>query len=180
MLPRRFTGRDGSVCTVRLAAPMDALAMIAVLDMVGAEGSYILYEPGEATPQSLARGIETVEKSGGLYLAAERQQKLVGHLRLVRPESAKLRHTASLAMALAPVARELGLGRALMEEALEWAGRQGVVRINLSVFASNTRAIKLYEQNGFVVEGVRRGQFLLQGRLEDEVMMGHVSQPPAL
>jgi ribosomal protein S18 acetylase RimI-like enzyme len=45
-----------------------------------------------------------------------------------------------------------GVGRALMEHAEAWARARGHRRITLSVFESNRRAQRLYEEAGFAVE----------------------------
>jgi hypothetical protein len=47
----------------------------------------------------------------------------------------------------------------------------GFERIELDVFASNVRARALYEQVGFVEEGVRRRACQLDGQYDDDVIM---------
>jgi ribosomal protein S18 acetylase RimI-like enzyme len=51
--------------------------------------------------------------------------------------------------------RGRGLGRRLMETAEEWARRQGLPRISLSVGVHNTFGQRLYETLGYQVETVR-------------------------
>lgn len=48
-------------------------------------------------------------------------------------------------------------------------------RIELSVYAFNTRAIRAYEKAGFVHEGVRRKALYWDGRYHDEIEMGLLS-----
>lgn len=55
--------------------------------------------------------------------------------------------------------------------AIASAVAQGMERIELEVFASNARAIRLYERLGFVTEGVKRGARKLDGVYEDNVLM---------
>lgn len=45
-------------------------------------------------------------------------------------------------------------------------------RIELDVFAENTRARRVYEKVGFVVEGTRRQAYYRRGRYTDVVLMG--------
>lgn len=45
-------------------------------------------------------------------------------------------------------------------------------RVMLKAFAFNPRAIASYEKNGFVKEGVLRGQIFRQGEYHDEIVMG--------
>jgi ribosomal protein S18 acetylase RimI-like enzyme len=51
------------------------------------------------------------------------------------------------------MARGHGVGRALFRAAVDEARRQGARRITLRVLGHNTPARKLYESEGFVVEG---------------------------
>ncbi len=48
-----------------------------------------------------------------------------------------------------------GLGHRLMEVAEEWARRQGLLRVSLSIGARNTLGQKLYESLGYQVETLR-------------------------
>jgi RimJ/RimL family protein N-acetyltransferase len=48
----------------------------------------------------------------------------------------------------------------------------GLNRIELSVWAFNTRARRAYEKAGFVEEGVRREAAFVNGEFADEVVMG--------
>ena len=70
-------------------------------------------------------------------------------------------------MGLLPEYRGKGLGRKLAERAISDARARGIERIELEVFASNTRAIQLYEKLGFAHEGVKRKGRKLDGAYED-------------
>ena len=48
-----------------------------------------------------------------------------------------------------PAYRGLGVGRALLERAEEYARSLGVTKIQLEVLANNTNALKLYTSDGF-------------------------------
>jgi len=63
------------------------------------------------------------------------------------------------------------VGRALVEAAKWEAHRRGATKLTLRVLAPNTGARRLYEACGFVVEGVLVGEFLLDGRPVDDVLM---------
>jgi putative acetyltransferase len=73
------------------------------------------------------------------------------------------------------VAREWrgqGIGTRLLESAIQWARETGVVtRIELFVFARNTRAIRLYERFGFVIEGRRHRSVYEDGQYMDDLLM---------
>ena len=57
---------------------------------------------------------------------------------------------------------------ALLDLADNW---MHVIRVELTVFADNERAIAVYEKQGFAQEGVRRMQYRTGGTFRDEVLM---------
>jgi GNAT superfamily N-acetyltransferase len=64
-----------------------------------------------------------------------------------------------------------GLGRRLLAAALDEALRGGARKVSLRVLAPNARARSLYESCAFVVEGVLRREFLLDGAYVDDLLM---------
>ena len=63
-----------------------------------------------------------------------------------------------------PEARRAGLGRALIEGALDSARERGCVRIELDVDEDNDPALALYAAAGFSLESKGRGRTLVAGR----------------
>ncbi|MCH0543364.1 GNAT family N-acetyltransferase [Streptomyces sp. MUM 203J] len=98
----------------------------------------------------------------------------VGYVRVVEPtplpSNAHVRQIQGLVVAES--ARGRGLARALLRAACDEARRQGASRITLRVLAHNRPARRLYESEGFTVEGVLPGEFLLEGVHVDDVLMG--------
>jgi ribosomal protein S18 acetylase RimI-like enzyme len=81
------------------------------------------------------------------------------------------RHVATLGLAVAAEHRGRGIGAALMAEALRWAERAGVEKVELSVYPSNAPAIALYRRFGFVDEGRLVRQSRKSTGYEDEILM---------
>lgn len=104
---------------------------------------------------------------------------LLGYVRLVPPTPlACNRHVRQIqGLAVAERARGRGVGRSLLRAACDEAGRQGAERITLRVLSHNAPARALYEAEGFVVEGVLPGEFRLEGRYVDDVLMGRALGP---
>ncbi len=84
---------------------------------------------------------------------------VVGEAEIRRYTQAGLRHIGHIGIGVQPDCQGVGLGRAMMEWLIDWArvglGR-GIIRLDLSVFHNNVRAIRLYESLGFVREGLRK------------------------
>jgi ribosomal protein S18 acetylase RimI-like enzyme len=103
---------------------------------------------------------------------------VVGWCDIERHGREGFRHAGRLGIGMLAEARGRGLGRRLMTEAIEAARRQGMERIELEVFASNTRAIALYQSLGCEREGLKRRARKLDGEYDDDVLMALLLHPP--
>jgi RimJ/RimL family protein N-acetyltransferase len=74
-------------------------------------------------------------------------------------------------LAVDPRFRGRGIGRQLVTRAQREARRRGAHKLGLRVLAPNASARRLYESCGFEVEGVLRGEFILEGAPTDDVLM---------
>jgi ribosomal protein S18 acetylase RimI-like enzyme len=110
----------------------------------------------------------------GDHLVAELGGTVVGYLRLARPTSLACQtHVRQIqGLAVADQARGTGVARALLRAAQDEARCRGARRLTLRVLGHNTPARKLYESEGFVVEGILPEEFLLDGEYVDDVLMG--------
>ncbi|WP_069770828.1 GNAT family N-acetyltransferase [Streptomyces sp. LUP30] len=108
------------------------------------------------------------------YLVAELDGRVVGYLRLVVPTSLACNtHVRQIqGLAVLDEARGRGVARALLRAAVETTRRQGARRLTLRVLGHNAPARRLYESEGFLVEGVLPEEFLLDGKYVDDVFMG--------
>ena len=89
------------------------------------------------------------------------------------------RHVMNLGIAVHPEAQGQGVGRALMQALCDWADQWGqVLRIELTVFVDNPRAIALYQRFGFRQEGRHVGYALRQGRYVDVFAMARLHPDP--
>lgn len=94
--------------------------------------------------------------------------------------SVRRRHAMSLGITVARSHQGQGVGQALMTALLDYADNWAqVLRIELTVYHDNQRAIRLYERHGFFPEGRLRAYALRNGRFEDVLTMArlHPRQP---
>ncbi|MGW0999070.1 N-acetyltransferase family protein [Streptomyces sp. NPDC002520] len=108
------------------------------------------------------------------FLVAALDEGIAGYIRLAHPTRlASNTHVLSIqGFAVAETARGLGVGRRLIRAAVDEARRRGARRLTLRVLGHNTPARKLYESEGFVVEGIQPEEFFLAGAYVDDVLMG--------
>jgi L-amino acid N-acyltransferase YncA len=83
-----------------------------------------------------------------------------------------LGHVARMGMAVAKAHRGKGIGRRLMEAVIDKARRNGIEKIELSVYSTNQGAAALYLSAGFVVEGRKVKARLVDGTYDDILLMG--------
>ncbi|MEU8076725.1 GNAT family N-acetyltransferase [Catellatospora citrea] len=82
-------------------------------------------------------------------------------------------------LVVAEQARRMSIASALLSAAERLAGSQGAKKVGLRVLATNTGAIRLYEQHGYAVEGRYLEEFLIDGTYVDDISMGKRLTPPA-
>lgn len=122
-----------------------------------------------------------VAGSPELQLVAEREGRLVGSAGLHGVgASLRRRHAMGLGISVTAAAQGQGVGHALMTALLDYADNWAqVLRLELSVFHDNARAIRLYERHGFEHEGRCKAYALRHGVYEDVLLMArlHPRQP---
>ena len=96
------------------------------------------------------------------------------------------RHVMMLGISVARHAQRKGVGNALMTALCDFADNwSGVLRIELTVFDDNARAIALYRKFGFELEGTHCAYALRDGRYATALTMARLHpkqplvQPPA-
>jgi ribosomal protein S18 acetylase RimI-like enzyme len=106
-------------------------------------------------------------------LVATLDGRIVGYTKLARATSLVASdHVQTVnGLAVDDEVRRRGVGRALIEAAAAEARARGARRLTLRVLGPNLAARHLYESAGFVVEGIQREEFFVDGRYVDDVLM---------
>lgn len=169
--------------SIRRCLPSDAAA---ITRMNGDDRVYpgLLQLPyaSEARWKAVLEGNE-VPGNTDLVLVAEMKGEVVSCAGLHGVGKAlRRRHAMSLGIAVLPEAQGQGVGKAMMEALTDYADNWGqVLRIELTVYADNARAIRLYERSGFGHEGRHRAYALRQGQYVDTLSMARLHpNPPQL
>jgi RimJ/RimL family protein N-acetyltransferase len=158
---------------VRRATPADAADLLALAQAVGLEPEGWLIQTNErrrlADERRYLRAVRRTPHAA--VFVAEAPEGIVGRLSVARDPHPASRHVADLGLMVAAGRRRRGIGRALLEQAVEWARETGISKLELHVFPHNAPALALYESFGFVKEGYRRRHYRRGGELVDAVLM---------
>lgn len=163
--------KDGRTATIRPAVPDDAESITEYVNLIGAEGRFVLRERATWSIDEERRTLAAADGRQSAFFVAEVSGRLSGLITLARGRWAKDAHVAEFGMSCLPECRGVGLGTALLVRGLQWARSVGVRKLTLEVFATNDRAIGLYRKMGFAEEARLKGQYLIDGEPVDEILM---------
>jgi ribosomal protein S18 acetylase RimI-like enzyme len=142
----------------------------AALDVVARERKYLSFleaPPIESSRQFIGESIAR----GHPHFVALDGGRVVGWCDVTPRERPTTQHSGVLGIGVLPEWRGGGVGRQLIEHALEASRAFPLARVELAVRADNDRAIALYRRIGFEVEGRRRHAMLVDGVYYDDIIM---------
>lgn len=131
------------------------------------------YEEAIARINPLERTATNLDAAGSSTLGAFIDNELVGVMTVLGEGAPKLRHRVNLlAVYVTPRVRGQQIGQALLEATIEHAKTwPGVEKMNLTVVATNTPAIRLYEKAGFKTFGLEHHAMKVDNKYVDELYM---------
>ena len=164
---------------IRRARPADAAALVALAREVGSEPEGWLISTSDwRGVGDERRYLRSVRRSStAAVFVAEAPEGLVGRLSVARDPHPASAHVADLGLMVAAAHRRRGIGKALLEQAVEWARTARVSKLELHVFPYNEPALSLYRAFGFVEEGYRRRHYSRGGEYVDAILMAYHLAP---
>jgi RimJ/RimL family protein N-acetyltransferase len=162
---------------IRGADPSDAEQLTRLAEAVSAEpGGWLISTGGEwRSVGDERRYLKALRRypHAAVFVAERDDGALVGRLSVSRDTHPASSHVADLGLMVASDTRRQGVGRALLQAAVEWARGAGVRKLELHVFPWNDAAISLYEAFGFEREGYRKGHYHRAGEDVDAILMAY-------
>ena len=162
---------------IRPADPADAEQLTRLAEAVSAEPEgWLISLGGEwRSVGEERRYLKALRRfpHAAVYVAERDDGALVGRLSVARDTHPASAHVADLGLMVAKDARRQGVGRALLEAAVDWARGAGVRKLELHVFPWNEAAIALYERFGFEREGYRKAHYRRGGEDVDAILMAY-------
>jgi putative acetyltransferase len=156
----------------RRATPADAEAFVGVLAIVAEERRWIGTEPGFDVEERIERVRASIQTGEPRWVLEDDDGTVIGSLGLHSTHAAGV---LSLGMSIVAEARGRGGGRVLMDTALHHLATTDAHKLELEVWPDNGRAISLYVQYGFEVEGLRRDHYRRRdGSLRSSLIMARL------
>jgi L-phenylalanine/L-methionine N-acetyltransferase len=160
---------------IRKAEPGDAPQLVSLAEAVGREeGRWILSAETWRSIADERRYVKSVYRhpDAAVYVADE-DGRVLARMSLSRDPHPASRHVADLGLMVDEGHRRRGIGKLLLEAAVEWARIAGVTKLELHVFPWNEPALRLYESFGFEREGYRKAHYERDGELVDAILMAY-------
>jgi len=161
---------------IRSAAMNDAKQLSEVRVQIDGETEYLDRESGEGFIDE--EGFKQLimkdsEASNHLFLVAEVNGEIVGFSRCEGSSLKRLSHKVEFGVCVLKSYWGYSIGKNLLKESIRWADANHIKKMNLAVLETNKKAIKLYESEGFEVEGILKNDKLLSdGNYYHTVLMG--------
>lgn len=103
------------------------------------------------------------------------EESIIGTAGLTICANPRMRHSASIGIMVHKDFHNQGVGTKLMEAILDMADNWlMLIRVELTVFTDNAKAIHLYEKLGFETEGTKRKAAIRNGEYTDELLMSRI------
>ena len=168
--------KNGQNIVLRSPNTFDAEQLLNHMRLTSAETEFMSRYPEEITVsvESQSRFLQMIENDpDDFMLAAYIDGRMIGNAAVTRVRNnLKYRHRANFGISLQKEVCNVGLGTLMMQEILEIVKKSVFEQLELTVFADNMRAIRLYEKVGFLKTGVLpRAYRLKDGSYHDEVQM---------
>ena len=157
---------------VRRASAEDAGGIARILDVVTAERVHSAIDRAWPTDQQRAY-LASLSPREAFHVAVAPSGEIVGYqsLDLYSPILPTMAHVGAVGTFLLPGWRGRGAGRALFSATRQFAEGAGYRKLVIQVRASNQAAQRFYGRLGFTECGRLRAQVLVDGQMDDEVVM---------
>lgn len=178
-----FLLKDGRKAVLRNPKEEDIPGLLDYLIVSAGETDFIMRYPEECskcTPEWEAQWIKQNNSSEhSVALVCEVDGKIAGNCNVSRAPWLKIRHRASVAIALLSEFWGQGIGTKMFEEMIRIAESwEDVSQMELEFVEGNGRARGLYEKMGFRITGVRPNAIRLKdGSLRNEYLMVRELRP---
>jgi len=174
----RFRARDGRNVVLRTPRWEDLDDLLELINSLVEEGAEIYRDTKVSREEELdwlAKTLVSLEKDEVFFLAAEVDGKVVASSDVHRLRGYES-HVGVLGIVTKNGYRDFGIGTEMMKRLVEQSQKMGLKVLTLTAFASNSRAIHVYEKFGFAETGRVPKKHFKDGHYIDQVIMTKVME----
>jgi len=170
----QFTAQDGTQVILRTLKWEDLDDLLDVINTLIEESAEIEYDTHmtrDAEADWLASTLANFEKDKVLPVVAEVKGKVIASSSISTKGFTCEKHVGNLGILIRSGYRDRGIGTEMMKILMEQARLMNLKVLTLSVFATNKRAIHVYEKVGFKEAGRIRKGIYRKGEYIDRIIM---------
>ena len=146
---------------IRKIDQSEAKTFFDCMKSIDQETKFMMFEPDERQfDEDLI--VNNLSNENDLFLGAFSEHEIVGFLAAKRGSYRRIRNSAYIVIGIRQAFQGQGIGTKLFDKLDEWARKNQVKRLELTVETQNTSDINLYEKQGFSIDVIKRITTLLE------------------
>lgn len=153
----------------------DAKSMMEFIKKVSNETDFLLssYDEINMTLENEIEYLQNITKSkNNIIFVLDIDGEIAGSCGLTSINKKRIKHRATLGISVLKKYWGEGLGNKLIDNAIKYAKKANIKKLELEVRVDNEKAIKLYKKFGFEIEGEIRNYFYLNKKYYNCYFMG--------
>jgi RimJ/RimL family protein N-acetyltransferase len=170
---------NGLNYTIRSAIEKDAKELSVLRLQIDGETENLDREKGEAfiNEQGFQQIIKIdTENDRNVFLVAVVDDRIVGFSRCEGNQLKRFAHKVEFGVCVLQEFWGYGIGKNLLKQSISWADSNGIKKITLNVLETNEKAVKLYQNLGFEIEGIlKNDKILSDGQYYNTIVMGRLN-----
>lgn len=149
-----------------------------MFNKLDSQTKFMMFEAKERLEKSKIENLSLKIKNSILqddfFLIAKYEDNPIGFITAEKGKFNKIAHTAYIVVGILEDFRQIGIGTEFLKYLDIWARKNKIIRLELTVVCKNETAKKLYEKNGFKIEGIRQKSMLIDNEYIDEYYMAKI------
>jgi RimJ/RimL family protein N-acetyltransferase len=168
---------NNEVIHIREILVSDAEKILEYIKKVSGETNFLTFSPDEfkTTVEKEKNALKKYSERDNCLaiIAVDNENRVVGMLDFNGGAKSRTKHRGEFGITVLKEYWGKGIGKAMINYLIDWARNLGTIRkIDLKVRSDNNRAIKLYKNMGFIVEGEISRFFYIDGAFYSVLCMG--------
>ena len=157
--------------TVRAIRESDIVGFHLAVDTVCRERKYLATFEAHGLERTRDFVISNITNGYPQFVSEDEGQVIGWCDAIPGPANSGSAHVGQLGMGILKSHRGRGIGRRLLEATIQGVRELGLKKIELSVYARNINAIRLYQKLGFEDEGLKKNGRFADGAYDDVRLM---------